>query len=831
MPSADAQANRLAIHVDALLLFGDRGNRLDGNGQNDGLTAGNSTQNAPAVIGGGIAGMPGVSSGKQGVVILAAQGASRRESVANLHSLDCADAHERHGQYGIQSVEDRLTESGGHVEGLYPDYATHGISISPHGTDKIIPGFHYLVAWSAIRTPKRLVPGFGGTFRSGYATEFQRVGPDANAGTRQQGASHRPAGHPCHGLTPRGTPSAAKITYSVFGVISHVRMTGPPDRCQRTVISGALVGVFNAEGNGSPRRSSLKNAGQQPNTVRFPTRRASLPRSGAASIQIHLDHLLGDGNPGRTTVDNAPERRAMRLSKRGQPEKPSKCIAAHAYSFPPAIRKPCPFPKLGRQDKRTFHPASTHGGPDKVLYRHGSATIETTVVQCKEKRWSRSASQRREIPGSKGTRMSNTVLTIGLAGLGTVGGGLVRLLSENKEELRSRTGCDIRLKSVAVRDISRPRDLPEGVRLTDNPMTLAEDPEIDVVIELMGGIDLAKQLIARSLENGKQIITANKALLAEEGSSLFRLAAEKKAALRYEASVAGGIPVVETLKESLTGNRISSLEGILNGTGNYILSEMTSKGRDFSAALADAQEKGFAEADPTLDIDGYDTAHKLVLLIRLAWGVDYPYTEMPIRGIRNLDRMDIEFAREFGYRIKLLGRAKMRNGRLEAGVFPTLVNHTYLLARVGGAFNAVRLEGNAVGTLFLHGLGAGSLPTASAVLGDLVSIARGNNRFNSGFYQQVLPRADILPPDQASSTYYMRFMVKDDSGVLRDLAGALSDQGVSIAQAIQKGQSEGAVPLVFMTHEASVHAVDKAIEHMRKADFLLAPAICYRVMG
>ena len=427
--------------------------------------------------------------------------------------------------------------------------------------------------------------------------------------------------------------------------------------------------------------------------------------------------------------------------------------------------------------------------------------------------------------------MSNTVLTIGLAGLGTVGGGLVRLLSENKEELRSRTGCDIRLKSVAVRDISRPRDLPEGVRLTDNPMTLAEDPEIDVVIELMGGIDLAKQLIARSLENGKQIITANKALLAEEGSSLFRLAAEKKAALRYEASVAGGIPVVETLKESLTGNRISSLEGILNGTGNYILSEMTSKGRDFSAALADAQEKGFAEADPTLDIDGYDTARKLVLLIRLAWGVDYPYTEMPIRGIRNLDRMDIEFAREFGYRIKLLGRAKMRNGRLEAGVFPTLVNHTYLLARVGGAFNAVRLEGNAVGTLFLHGLGAGSLPTASAVLGDLVSIARGNNRFNSGFYQQVLPRADILPPDQASSTYYMRFMVKDDSGVLRDLAGALSDQGVSIAQAIQKGQSEGAVPLVFMTHEASVHAVDKAIEHMRKADFLLAPAICYRVMG
>ena len=296
-------------------------------------------------------------------------------------------------------------------------------------------------------------------------------------------------------------------------------------------------------------------------------------------------------------------------------------------------------------------------------------------------------------------------------------------------------------------------------------------------------------------------------------------------------AVAGGIPIVQTLKESLTGNHITSLEGILNGTGNYILSEMTSKGVNFAPALAEAQEKGYAEADPTLDIDGFDTAHKLVLLIRLAWGVDYPYTKMPIEGIRNLDKMDIDFAREFGYRIKLLGRARMRDGKLEAGVFPTLVNHTYLLARVGGAYNAVRVEGNAVGSLFLHGLGAGSLPTASAVLGDLISIARQNNKLNSGFVKQVLPQADILPPEEACSTYYMRFMVKDDPGVLRDLSGALSDQGVSIAQAIQKGQSEAGVPLVFMTHEAPVSAIRKAVETMRKSDFLLAPAICYRVMG
>ena len=352
----------------------------------------------------------------------------------------------------------------------------------------------------------------------------------------------------------------------------------------------------------------------------------------------------------------------------------------------------------------------------------------------------------------------NTTLNIGLAGLGTVGGGLVRLLSENAEEIRARSGCDFNLKAVAVRNPNRKRDLPEGVRLTTDPMTLADDPDIDVVIELMGGIDTAKELITRSLAKGKQVVTANKALLAEEGESLFRLADEKGATLLYEASVAGGIPIVQgkqvvtankallaeegeslfrladekgatllyeasvaggipivqTLKESLTGNRITSLEGILNGTGNYILSEMTSKGVSFAPALAEAQEKGYAEADPTLDIDGFDTAHKLVLLIRLAWGVDYPYTKMPIEGIRNLDKMDIDFAREFGYRIKLLGRARMRDGKLEAGVFPTLVNHTYLLARVGGAYNAVRVEGNAVGSLFLHGLGAGSLPTASA---------------------------------------------------------------------------------------------------------------------
>ena len=427
--------------------------------------------------------------------------------------------------------------------------------------------------------------------------------------------------------------------------------------------------------------------------------------------------------------------------------------------------------------------------------------------------------------------MPNKVLNIGLAGLGTVGKGFVHLLYENREEIRARTGCDSNLKSVAVRDTSRRRSLPDSVRLIGNPLELADDPDIDVVVELMGGLSPARELIARSLENGKQIITANKALLAVEGKYLFALAEKHGSALRYEASVAGCVPVVETLKESLTGNKISSIEGILNGTGNYILSAMTNEGSDFAAALADAQKKGYAEADPTLDIDGHDTAHKLVLLIRLAWGVDYPLSRMPIKGIRNLDSMDIHFASEFGYRIKMLGRAKMVDGKLDAGVFPTLVNKNSLLANVGGAYNAVRIEGDAVGQLFLHGLGAGSLPTASAVMGDLVSIARGNNRLNSGFYQQALPLANILPPEEAVSNYYMRCMVKDDPGVLRDLAGALSDQGISIAQAIQREQRGGAVPLVFMTHHAPVLAVNRAIETMQAGNQLLEPAICIRVMG
>lgn len=425
-------------------------------------------------------------------------------------------------------------------------------------------------------------------------------------------------------------------------------------------------------------------------------------------------------------------------------------------------------------------------------------------------------------------------LVIGLAGLGTVGTGLVQVLANNKDLIRERTGRDIRIKKILVRNPAkaRPVPLPDGGEVVTDAAQLTDDPEISVIVELMGGIDAPRALMLRAMENDKHLVTANKALLAEKGTELFRKAAERHLVLLFEAAVAGAIPVVQTLKESLAGNRIDSLVGILNGTSNYILSEMTTNGLDFATALRQAQEQGFAEADPTLDIDGLDAAHKLVLLIRLACGVEYPFAKLPVQGIRGLSPLDIEFAREFGYRIKLLGQVRRVGEALEAGVFPTLVRHSYLLARVGGAYNAVRIEGNALGPLFLHGKGAGALPTASAVMGDLISLARGVGPNNTGFVRQVLEPCTILPPGTERSGYYVRVMVDDAPGVLRDMAGAMAAEGVSIAQVIQKsGKGHDGVPLVFMTHAASAKALHAALSQVQHAGLLREPAVCFRVLA
>ena len=427
-------------------------------------------------------------------------------------------------------------------------------------------------------------------------------------------------------------------------------------------------------------------------------------------------------------------------------------------------------------------------------------------------------------------------LRIGLAGFGTVGSGVVRVLQENRQEILSRCGCRIVLKKIADLDLDKVRAacLPSDVELTTNAYSLAEDPSLDVVVELMGGLDAARELISRSLRQGKQVVTANKALLAQAGPDLFPLADRHKTVIRYEAGVAGGIPVIQTLRESLVANRITSIVGILNGTSNYILSEMTSTGSSFEQALAEAQAAGYAEADPTLDIDGHDTAHKLILLIRLAWGMDYPYEQLPIAGIRSAQSIDIDFAGEFNCRLKLLGLARMQGGRLEASVHPTLVSRAYMLSLVGGAYNAVHIEGNAVGSLFLHGPGAGSLPTASAVIADLAAAARDKSAGVASFVRQAsvppLLSLPLAPPDEAEAPWYLRFTVRDRPGVLRDLAGCLAREEVSIAQAIQRGGTQIGVPVVLKTHIASARAINRAVAQMRKDDLLLAPAVCYRIL-
>ena len=426
----------------------------------------------------------------------------------------------------------------------------------------------------------------------------------------------------------------------------------------------------------------------------------------------------------------------------------------------------------------------------------------------------------------------NKPLVLAIAGFGTVGSGLIKVIKENRDSIIERTGRDIIVKSVLVRDLSKSRaaELPEGTTLTDNPDVLVNDPEVDVLVELIGGIAAAKGLITDAIKAGKHIVTANKALLAEDGHDLFALAEKHNVHLTYEASVCGAIPILDSLKQNLSGNQFKSLVGILNGTANYILSEMTTKKLDFDTALKAAQELGFAEADPTLDIEGFDAAHKLCLLTRLAFGVEYPFTELPVVGVSRIQPEDIEFAREFGYRVKLLGQVRNVDGKIEAGVFPMLVHHTLLLARVGGAYNAVRLEGNACGPLFMHGQGAGDLATASAVLGDILTIGRGAYPNNTGYVKQVPPRAEILAPEDSTSKYYFRVMVKDVPGVLRDLAGTLAEQDISIAQAIQKDGDEETVPVVFLTHEARAEAVNHAVESMKSKGLVVEEPVFYRIL-
>ena len=427
---------------------------------------------------------------------------------------------------------------------------------------------------------------------------------------------------------------------------------------------------------------------------------------------------------------------------------------------------------------------------------------------------------------------------LGLAGFGTVGSGLAKILAANGDLIAKRLGKRIAIKTILVRDPEKARavDPGAGATFTTDPDALVNDPDIAIVVELMGGLDAAGDLIRKAIKAGKHVVTANKHLLAAQGLELYALAADKGVGLFYEASVAGGIPVVQPLKESLAGDRVIEVLGILNGTANYILSEMTTNGLDFDTALDQAKELGYAEADPTLDIEGFDTAHKLTLLVRLAFGVDYPLAELPVEGITRVTPTDIEFAREFGYRIKLIAEARLVDGKVEAGVFPAFVKYTYLLARVGGNYNAVRITGEAVGPVMLHGQGAGDTPTGSAVLSDIMALVRhsrctGVGPDNTGFGNAPLARADILSPEDTQAMHYLRFTVQDRPGVMAAIAGCLAEKGISISQVVQKGE-EGAreVPVVFLTHLARAKDVADAVAAMDKEDFILKPTVRFRIL-
>jgi homoserine dehydrogenase len=419
-----------------------------------------------------------------------------------------------------------------------------------------------------------------------------------------------------------------------------------------------------------------------------------------------------------------------------------------------------------------------------------------------------------------------TTLQVGLLGFGTVGAGVARLLIDSADRIRDRLGIGLNLKYVADIDLTTDRGvrLADGV-LIDDAERVVNDPEVDIVIEMIGGEGIAKTLILQAIANGKQVVTANKALLAKHGTELFQAADRKGVDLAYEASVGGCMPVIKTLRESLVGNRINGMGGILNGTCNYILSRITDEGIDFREALAKATEAGYAEADPTLDVEGFDTAHKLAILTSLAYGTEVDFDDIFIEGITQITPLDIDFARQFGYRIKLLAISKNHGDRVEARVHPTMIPEGNLLSTISGSLNALTISGDAVGDVMLYGHGAGMMPTASAVVGDVVDIARNLSRGATGrvplrsFQPDKIGRIPIVSVDELVTHYYFRFTVKDQPGVLSTISGILGEYGISIQSVQQKGRkSSGAVPVVMLTHRAREADVQKAFRRIEALD-------------
>lgn len=426
-------------------------------------------------------------------------------------------------------------------------------------------------------------------------------------------------------------------------------------------------------------------------------------------------------------------------------------------------------------------------------------------------------------------------INIGLVGFGTVGTGVVKLLKGQAPLLQRRLAARLRLKRIADLDLTKPRDVEVDPKiLTTDAREIIEDPAIDIVIELIGGTTAAREVSLAALRSGKHLVTANKALLATHGLELFRAAAEKRVDLGFEASVCGGIPIIRAVREGLVANRIHSIEGIVNGTCNYILTKMTELGAPFAEVLKEAQDQGYAEANPSLDIDGIDAAHKLQILASIAYGGSVDFNAIYVEGIRGIDPDDIQYAKELGYRVKLLAIAKETDGEIEVRVHPTLIPEDHLLASVGGVFNAVYIVGDATGSLMFYGRGAGQLPTASAVVSDVVEIAQ-NILYQRPSRPSHIPAIageglKIRPMDEVRTRYYLRVMAVDKPGVLSKVSGILGSHDISIASVIQKGRhARASVPVVMMTHEAVEGAMRRALAEINALDVVSGRTVCLRV--
>ena len=423
-------------------------------------------------------------------------------------------------------------------------------------------------------------------------------------------------------------------------------------------------------------------------------------------------------------------------------------------------------------------------------------------------------------------------LRIGVAGLGTVGCGVLDLLETNAALLARRAGRPFAVAAVSARDRRRARPVDVGAfPWRDNPLDLADPGAVDIVVELIGGADGPALALARaSLARGLSFVTANKALIAHHGAELATLAEQSGAALRFEAAVAGGIPIVKTVKEGLAANRIDRLHGILNGTANFILTRMEETGAPFAEALAEAQQKGYAEADPSFDIDGVDTAHKTAILASLAFGVPPDMTALTVEGVRHVTDVDIAYAQELGYRIKLLGIARLVGERLDQRVHACLVEEGEALAKVRGAANAIEVHGDFAGPTMIEGLGAGAGPTASAVVADLIEIARGNKGSTFSMPASDLAPLDAVPAAERRGRFYVRLRVVDRIGVMAEIAIALRDAGVSVERLIQRARADdGSVHLILTTHETSEGAMRGVIESFTAIDAVLDAPLMLRI--